>query len=300
MVAWQTDFVMTLLRQQNFVVRAALFAAVLVIRAQLASAQMPPPPPGVVLNMPETVDPSAKVPQFEIISVRPAKTNDTAVQFRVDGMRGTAVTAHFLLLEGFGAITQHQIVGEPSWSNNEGFDIEAKVAAVDMPALAKLTFQQRASMFQQILAERFNVRTHHEMRELPIYQLTVGKNGPKLKTSAPEPSAQATPRPPFLMFGPGKVTARDATLPLFINPLSRLLDRVTVDKTGLSGKYDFTLEWTPEGAAAPGAAAGSTSSDGAPPDIFTAIQEQLGLKLVSGKGPVDIVVIDHIERPSAN
>jgi uncharacterized protein (TIGR03435 family) len=156
-----------------------------------------------------------------------------------------------------------------------------------------LTFEQRRTMFQQILADRFKLVAHHETRELPIYQLTIGKNGSKLKESAPDDPASTKPSRKGIMFGPGrgKVTATGGSLSMFITALSRQLGRIIVDKTGLTGRYDFTLEWTPDDAA---------PSDQSGPGIFTAIQEQLGLKLEPTKGPVDVIVIDHIEKPSAN
>ena len=278
------------------VVRAAIRAAFLFASAQFAFTQPPPPPPpppGPALQMPDKPDPSIKIPQFDVISVKPSKDNGTRVQFTADGMRGTAVTTQFLLFEGFGGINQNQVIGEPSWSTGDGFDIEAKVAAVDLPTLAKMTFEQRRTMFQQILADRFKLIAHHETRELPIYQLVIGKNGSKLKESAPDDPASTAPRRKGIMFGPGRgeVTATDASLSMVIAPLSRQLGRIIVDKTGLTGRYDFTLAWTPDGVA---------PSDQSGPDIFTAIQEQLGLKLESTKGPVDVIVIDHIEKPSAN
>jgi uncharacterized protein (TIGR03435 family) len=287
-------FATTLLRKTIVVVRAAIRAAFLFTSAQLAFTQPPPPPPpGAVLQMPDKPDPSIKIPQFDVISVKPSKDNGTRVQFTADGMRGTAVTTQFLLFEGFGGINQNQVVGEPSWSTVDGFDIEAKVAAVDLPTMARMTFEQRRTMFQQILADRFQLVAHHEMRELPVYQLVIGKNGSRLKESAPDDPASVTPRRKGIMFGPGpgRLTATDGSLSMVIAPLSRQFGRIIVDKTGLTGRYDFTLEWTPDGVA---------PSDQSGPDIFTAIQEQLGLKLESTKGPVDVIVIDHIEKPSAN
>jgi uncharacterized protein (TIGR03435 family) len=292
------------LRRPRLLARTAVGAALLFTSVQLAFTQPPPPPPpGVVVKMPDKPDPSIKIPQFDVISVKPGKDNKTRVQFTPDGMRGTEVTAQFLLFEGFGGINQNQVIGEPSWSTADGFDIEAKVAAVDLPTLAKMTFEQRRTMFQQILADRFNLVAHHETRELPIYQLTIGKNGSRLKESSPDDPASATAPRKGMMFGRGKVTATGGSLSMFITALSRQLGRTIVDKTGLTGNYDFTLEWTPEGAAplpAGGSPSGAAPPDQSGPDIFTAIQEQLGLKLESTKGPVDVIVIDHIEKPSAN
>lgn len=289
--------------RRSLVTGAAIPATLLLTSARFALTQSPPaPPPGVVLQMPDTADPSIKVPLFDVISVKPSMDNRTRVQFTVDGMRGTAVTARFLLLEGFGGISESQVVGEPSWSSDAGFDIEAKVADGDLPALAKMTREQRAAMFQQILADRFGLVVHHEMLELPIYQLTIAKNGSRLKQSAPDDPASATPARNFMAWGLSKVTATDEPLRMFVTVLSRRLGRPIVDSTGLTGNYDFTLEWTPV-AAAPAVTGGSPEPappDASGPDIFTAIQEQMGLQLKSTKGPVDVIMIDHIEKPSPN
>jgi bla regulator protein blaR1 len=299
---------MTLLRKPSLVARTAITAAFLFASAQLALTQPPSPPPppppsGVAVQMPDKPDPSIKIPQFDVISVKPSKDNRTRVQFTPDGMRGTEVITQFLIFEGFGGINQNQVIGEPPWSTADGFDIEAKVAAVDVPTLARMTFEQRRTMFQQILADRFKLVAHHETRELPIYQLMIGKNSSRLKESAPDDPASTTPRRKGMMFGPGKVTVTDGSLSMFITALSRQLGRTIVDKSGLTGNYDFTLEWAPEGPAPPpagGPPSGAAPPDQSGPDIFTAIQEQLGLKLESTKGPVDVLVIDHIEKPSAN
>ena len=285
--------------------RLALLA--LCASAALVPAQAPPPPPppsGVAVTMPIKPDPSIVIPQFDIISVKPAKDSMTRMQFTPDGLRGTGVTVRFLLDEGFGGIDNEQVIGEPAWSSTEGFDIEAKVAPADVPTLGKMAFEQRRTMFQSILADRFKLVVHHETRELPVYVLSVGKGGAKFKPSAPDDPA-ATPRRRGMMMSRGKLTADDAQLSMLVTLLSRQLGRTVIDKTGLAGNYDFALEWTPdEGAAGPGSGAASEGAPAAPdqsgPSIFTALQEQLGLKLESTKGPVDVIVIDHIEKPSEN
>jgi uncharacterized protein (TIGR03435 family) len=295
---------MTFLRKPSLVARTAISAAFLFASGMLAVTQPPPPPPpGVVVHMPDKPDPSIAIPQFDVISIKPSRDTMTRVQFTPDGIRGSGVVVRFLLYEGYGGINQCQIIGEPAWSTGEGFDIEAKVAAADLPTLAKMTFDQRRTMFQQILADRFKLVVHHETRELPIYVLTISKGGSKLKESAPDDPAATSPRRKGMMMGSGKVTATDAQLSMLVTTLSRNLGRTVVDKTGLTANYDFTLEWTPEGAAAPpagGSPSGAAPPDQPGPDIFTAVQEQLGLKLESTKGPLDVVVIDHIEKPSEN
>lgn len=246
-------------------------------------------------------------PPFDVISVKPNKdSNQTRMQFTADGLHGIAVTVRFLLYEGFGGINQNQVVGEPPWSSTDGFDIEAKVAPADVATLGKMNFEQRRAMFQTILTERFKLVVHHETRELPMYILTVAKGGPKLKDSGPDDPASTAPRRRGLMMNRGKLTGTDAQLSGLVTLLSRQLGRPIVDKTGLTGNYDFTLEWAPDdgGPAPPKPQDGSATSTANAPDpgasVFTALQEQLGLKLESTKGPVDVVVIDHIEKPTEN
>jgi uncharacterized protein (TIGR03435 family) len=253
------------------------------------------------------LDPTVTIPQFDVISVKPGKDTRTQMQFTPDGLRGTSVTVRFLIYEGYGGINHQQVIGEPAWSNTEGFDIEAKVALADVPTLGKMTFEQRRTMFQSILADRFKLVAHHETRELPIYVLSVAKRGTKLKPSAPDDAAASTSRRTGMMVNNGKVTANDAQLSILVTVLSRTLGRTIVDRTGLTGKYDFTLEYSPEEGGAQQPGAGSEAGGAVPasppdpaPSIFTALQEQLGLKLESTKGPVDVIVIDHIEKAGEN
>jgi uncharacterized protein (TIGR03435 family) len=246
-------------------------------------------------------------PAFDVISVKPNKdSNGTRMQFTPNGLHGIGVTVRFLLYEGYGGINSNQVIGEPPWSSTDGFDIEAKVAPADVATLGKMNFEQRRAMFQSILADRFKLVVHHETRELPMYVLTVAKGGPKFKESAPDDPASTTPRRRGMMMNRGKVTATDAQVSVFVTILSRQLGRTIVDKTGLTGNYDFTLEWAPDDGGPPPQKPqdGSTTSAANAPDpgasVFTAIQEQLGLKLEATKGPVDVVVIDHIEKPTEN
>lgn len=241
-------------------------------------------------------------PPFDIISIKPSKENGTRMQFTPDGLHGIAVTTQFLIYEGFGGINKEQVVGEPPWTSTDGFDIDAKVAPADVSTLGKMNFDQRRAMFKAILTDRFKLAVHHETRELPIYMLVIAKGGPKFKESAPDDPASSAPRRRGMMSNRGKMTGTDTQLSTLVTLLSRQLGRTIVDKTGLMGNYDFTLEWSPDnGAGAPPAAgAGAQTSDQSGADIFTAIQEQLGLKLESSKGPVDVIVIDHIEKPAEN
>jgi uncharacterized protein (TIGR03435 family) len=152
-------------------------------------------------------------------------------------------------------------------------------------------------MLQSLLAERFKLVVHRETRQQQVYDLVIDKGGTKMKDSNVAPGQQQG-----LRGGRGEITGMAAPVPLLINFLSQQLGRSVIDKTGLTGKYDFALKWTPD----PGAAAGPKAGDTAPPvdvsgpSIFTALQTDLGLKLQSGKGPVEMLVIDSVEKPDAN
>jgi uncharacterized protein (TIGR03435 family) len=272
----------------------------------------PPAAPAAQAQPPFAAQPDAapaSVAQFDVISVKPDKTNGGTISLRFipDGLNATNVPVHMLLAESY-ALNDDQILGEPDWSKTDRFDIEAKVAGPDVATLPKLNFDQRRSMFRQILADRFMLATHHETKELPVFALFLAKGGVKFKESKPDPEhpvmAKGAGR---FMIGRGKISAQATTMPFFASVLSRQVGRTVVDKTGLTGTYDVTLDWTPDegagpppgGPAPPGQPDHASSSDSGP-SIFTAIQEQLGLKLESAKGPVDVLVIDHIEKPSEN
>lgn len=195
-------------------------------------------------------------------------------------------------------------MGGPKWLGTERFDIEAKTDSATADQLRTLSRDQRwlqtQAMFQQLLADRFKLSVHWETRELPVYALVVAKNGPNLH------EAKESDGGTHISASTGQFTAQGISMTdmarTLTQELSRELGRVVIDKTGIAGRYDVALKWTPE----TGTASISNGTEGAalPPDsgpsIFTAIQEQLGLKLESAKGPVQVLVIDHVEMPSEN
>jgi len=242
--------------------------------------------------MPAKSDPSIVIPQFDVVSVKPAKDSMTRMQFTPDGLRGTGVTVRFLLYEGYGGINNEQVLNEPGWTNTDGFDVEAKVAPADVPTLGKMSFEQRRTMFQSILADRFKLVVHHETRELPIYDLVLAKGGAKFQPSTYEGTTVNTGRSRMHIAG------SDDTITLLARELAQSQGRVVVNQTGLTGRYDLTLRWTPDDAPPP--LLNGAPDSNAPPGLFTAIQEQLGLKLESAKGPVEVLIIDKINQPSAN
>lgn len=246
---------------------------------------------------------SAKVPALDVISVKPDPKEDARMGLTGDGLNARGASLHWLLTEAF-QVNGDQLVGEPSWSTSSLWAINAKVVGEDVPLLAKLSMAQRLSMYQQILEDRFGLKYHHEQRNLPAYALVVAKGGPRLTASNAETVAQATKHPGSpgnLQMGRGTISGEGTPIHFLAIMLSRQVGRTIVDQTGLTGRYDFKLIWTPDDAAAqapPSADSGAALPAG--PSLFSAIPEQLGLKLESIKGPVDVIVIDHVEKPTAN
>jgi uncharacterized protein (TIGR03435 family) len=214
-------------------------------------------------------------------------------------------------------VKDFQISG-PDWMNSTRFDVVAKLPA-------NTTREQVPQMLQALLADRFKLTLHRDKKEMPVYVLVVGKNGPKLKESEDQgaPPPGAGPGGPgqrgMVQMGRGRLTANRSTVSGFADVLSRQMDRPVVDTTGIKGNYDITLEWTPDerqrmnfmpggGGPPPGAEEHAAPRANAPdsptsagPTIFVAVQEQLGLKMEAKKNPVEILVIDHVEKvPTEN
>ena len=205
--------------------------------------------------------------------------------------------------EAYG-IEDDQISGAPKWVNSETYDIEAKVDGADSAELERLSEDQRHLMFQSFLVERFKLKVHWETKDLPVLALVVAKGGPKLQQAKPGdtypngikgPDGKAGGHAGMMMWGRGRLTGQGIPIASMVPPLTQQLGRIVQDKTGLTGKYDVELRWTDD--TGPDT---RPASDPAAPSIFTAIQEQLGLKLDSQKAPVEVLVIDHVDAPSAN
>jgi len=253
-------------------------------------------------------DAPADIPKYDVATVKPSKSVDRVMlMFKPDGVSMTGVPVQMMLRAALG-IEDDRILGAPGWVKSDHFDIEAKVAPEDAPKLDKLKRDQRMSMLIPFLADRFGLKFHHETRQLPVYELVVAKGGPKMKESKPDdPSGGAQARHMTMMNGRGNIESQGSTMDSFAHVLSTQVGRTVLDKTGLTGMYDYSLNWTPDDAPPPmaGGPAGGPPSSAPPPDaggptLFTALQEQLGLKLESEKGPVDDIVIDHIDKPTEN
>jgi uncharacterized protein (TIGR03435 family) len=193
-------------------------------------------------------------------------------------------------------LPKSQILGGPPWLNSTMYDIDAKCDPEVDARLKAMSgdeaTQQKFLMVQALLADRFALVTHNETRELPIYNLVLAKGGPKFQPSTRNGTTIDTWRSRM------HVAGSDDTIGLLARELAQLQGRVVLNKTGLTGRYDLTLRWTPDDAPPP--MLNGAPDANAPPGLLTAIQEQLGLKLEPSKGPVEVLVIDHIEQPSPN
>jgi uncharacterized protein (TIGR03435 family) len=318
-----------------------------------------------VIPLLSQTNPSPK-PSFEVISIKPSAPNPSGI--RGGGARGdrytmAGSTLRMLLQNAYqrpstgGPLGQVQIVGGPNWIDSDRYDIQA-TADCSRGALSR---EQVQLMVQSLLEERFQLKAHMETRELPTYNLVVGKDGPKLKVSEdqtasglpaggpPQPCspASAAPLPPpppppgpgqrggpgdpnfvmprgamLMMFNSSGLTMQAAGVPLsnLVNMLQNQIGRPIIDKTGLKGLFDFKLQFSPEGLNLPNVNGGPIVAQGpapAPagqgglggaattgaadpvPSLFTAIQD-LGLRLESAKGPVEVLVVDSAQKPTEN
>jgi uncharacterized protein (TIGR03435 family) len=256
-------------------------------------------------------------PAFEVASVKPTGSADgrsllQAVQGR---LIITNLSLRRLLLVAYN-LQDYQLTGDPPWADSEHYDIQAK--AEGNPSVRDM----EGPMLQVLLEDRFKLSIHRDTRQLPVYDLTVEKKGTKLQSSKesscvpysadspPSASAPGEPRPNFCGLHMGydgsnrTLDGKGVTMTALASTLSRTylssLGRNVIDTTGLTGAYDVHLKWRIDSPSAPAGPNMTTTSDETGPSIFSALQEQLGLRLKPAKGPVEVLVVDHVERPSAN
>jgi uncharacterized protein (TIGR03435 family) len=254
-------------------------------------------------------DAAIKLPAFEVASIKPDKSGTQMVMFRLspDGLNVSNAPLKMLIQQAYG-VEENQVIGLPNGLGSERYDVEAKVDSSDVAKLHDLDPHQRTRMLQPVLAERFQLKVHRETRDLPVYELVLGKGGPKFHEAKPGDTYPNGIKGPDGHSGPGLVWIQDGQLTcqgVGIVELTRLLSQRlghnVLDKTGLTGKYDLAMQWPPP-EDHPGGMfdGGENAAESSGPSIFTVIQEQLGLKLESHKAPVEVLVIDHVEAPSAN
>ncbi len=264
------------------------------IEMVLATAQtawaIPEPPP------PPTPMAEDAVPSFEVATIKPSKPDAQGIGIRMNGRNFSTLNTKLSDLITFAyGLHPRQITGAPGWVETDKFDLAAIPDKPGMPNDAQIK-----GMMKKLLAERFQLKFHNEKKELTVFVITVGKTGSKLTKNESNPKGL-----PGLGFrGLGNLVVRNATMADFAGLMqSRVLDRPVVDQTELAGRYDFTLQWTPDENQFGGAGARAPApTDGTPaqPDLFTAVQQQLGLKIETAKAPVDVLAIDHVEKPSEN
>jgi bla regulator protein blaR1 len=256
-------------------------------------------------------DSATKLPNFEVVSVKPHEAGDRMTSMRLlpDGIIAAGLPLKFLVRLSFG-ISDDRILNEPSWVGANRFDINAKVGPADSPKLKGLEIEKRWAMMLPVLEDRFSLKFHREMRDLQVYTLVVTKGGSKMQPAKNSlPNLSPVPGRVMMRFSQDEMSlaTSDGTMESLTQMISQQIGSTVLDKTGLSGKYEFSLHWIPEHDAGPMmlSGAGIPANGEAQPDnsgvsLFTALQEQLGLKLVSQRVPVEVVVIDHIQQPSPN
>ncbi len=220
------------------------------------------------------------------------------------GLRTSGATVKFLIGLGYD-VGSFQIADGPSWIGSERFDIIGKTeaatnAAKDAPDPSRLTTQELKGRqqlmrpkLQSLLAERFRLKVHHDTRQQPVYALLVGKSGIRFQQTQGDFRGVHIAR--------NRISGERATIEMLAGALANQLRRPVLDRTGLAGTFDFKLEWAPQADLSPKPNADApAAADASGPSIFTALEEQLGLRLESTRGPVDVLVIDRVERPSEN
>jgi uncharacterized protein (TIGR03435 family) len=251
----------------------------------------PPPPPKV---MDAKADPS-----FEVATIKPSKPEERfSLLVNRSGMLNTTATSVSDLIKFAYGVHPRQISGGPAWLESEKYDVTGKPDVSGLPSMNQLKM-----MIQKLLADRFQLTFHRDKKELSVYAITVTKTGAKITKEESDPNGL-----PGFGGGARGFNVRNSTMAEFAGILqANILEKPVVDQTGFgAARYTFILKWTPDAALAAQASGGATNAGAAadnpdaPPDLFTAFQQQLGLKLESTKAPVDVLVVDRIEKPSAN
>jgi uncharacterized protein (TIGR03435 family) len=247
---------------------------------------------------------------FDSVTVKlshPTSGHEAMYLRQPDGLQWADVTLSGMIANAYGVsrIVKGQIEGGPGWMGSRAFDVSAKVDAETAAHWSKMTQsevdEERHSMTRSLLADRFHLKLHHETREMPALVLRVAKSGSKLQPPHLDQDLQAGIPPNRInFFGHGHMEGHSALMSNLARSLAaepEISDRAVVDKTSLTGGYDFTLRWTSDD---PGSAAAPADPNSQWPSLFTALEEQLGLKLTPEKQPIDIIVVDSVEMPGEN
>jgi len=237
---------------------------------------------------------SAPAQTFEVASVKPSDPNARGgrISFPNGTFTATNIPARSLITLAYDIPSFQLAGGGPSWISDQRYDLLAKLPSDAVKTAGPERFAQMRTALQALLADRFQLVIHRETQMIPGYFLVVGKSGFKLKKTADDGQADFSSNR-------GKLTAHRISIELLARNLSGSLSCPVVDMTGIKGVFDLTLEWSPDEVESP-VKAGGEAAEPAGPSIFAAVQEQLGLKLEKQKAPVEMIVIDRIEKPPAN
>lgn len=235
-----------------------------------------------------------ETPIFEVVAIKSSKPDDENHRYSTTNDRFSMenFTLRRLIRIAYGLKSDSQITGGPNWMDKQAFDIVAKIDDTEAARIGKLKSDERMREFglllQSLLADRFQLQVHQVEQAMPVFALVVAKSGAKLARS---PAAQ---RDYKFSWGNGHMEAKSVSMDALADHLMWMPEsgaRVVVNRTGLSGEYDFKLDWTPDHG-------GGVPPDAADPGLFTALQDQLGLKLESQKGSIDVVVVDGAVKPT--
>lgn len=243
---------------------------------------------GLALASATLADPSSTA--FEVATVKPSEPENATRRFLVEGRRfATFHTSLADLVQFAYGMHPRQIANGPRWLTSDKFDVVGTAEGARKPSE-----QEWMQMMAKLLADRFRLRFHLEKRELPVYAIVIDSNGQKLETSDGDPNGL-----PSLGFrGRGQLVARNAKLADLAWELqSAVLDRPVLDQTGLTSRFNFTLAWTPDEFQRPALVGATGTTDEVFPNLFTAIRQQLGLRLEATKAPVDVMVVEHADIP---
>jgi uncharacterized protein (TIGR03435 family) len=235
---------------------------------------------------------SNEVHTYEVVSIKPNKAGTLSAggtRTLPDGFEYMNIPLSIFVKGAYGLALDSQVAGLPGWAREENYDIVAKVDMDTAERWKKLSRKERMKeeqpMKQSILADRCQFKGHEETRELPVYDLVIAKGGVKMKEAPPNET-------PMEMMSGDQMKVHAMKVDTIASTFEGTLGRMIVDKTGLGDKrFDFELKWTSDD---------RPSADDSAPSLFTALEEQLGLRLVPARGPVEVLIIDHMERPSPN
>ena len=238
------------------------------------------------------LSPPDSSPTFAVATIKPSPPGaQLSILTRGRRFSTTAASLSDLIAFAYG-IHPKQITGGPDWVESDKFDVLAESDS-ESPPNPKLL----KPMVQKLLADRLRLSFHRGTKELAVYEILPGKNGPKVTKS----SSDNNSAPGVGFKGLGAMTVKNATIADFAGFLQRyVMDRPVVDRSGISGRYDFTLDWTPDEFQLSSRAGQSPTLAADAPDLYTAIQQQLGLKLQSAKLPIEVLVVDRVAKPSEN